>query len=107
MSVRTRIETIRLIEKMERHEAYSKKLGLSEVPKLHGKIVGNEREIRKRGAESRGTRRTRGRGVMNGLVKITMDGLKDVNSVTIRTSQMDLQSGSLSSKDILKAKRLQ
>lgn len=49
MSVRTRIETIRLIEKMGRHEAYSKKLGLSEVPKLHGKIVGNEREIRKRG----------------------------------------------------------
>ena len=36
MSVRTRIETIRLLEKMERHEAYSKKLG-------------NEREIRKRG----------------------------------------------------------
>ena len=49
MSVRTRIETIRLLEKMERHEAYSKKLGLSEVSKLHGKIVGNEREIRKRG----------------------------------------------------------
>ena len=49
MSVRTRIETIRLLEKMERHGAYSKKLGLSEVPKLHGKIVGNEREIRKRG----------------------------------------------------------
>ena len=36
MSVRTRIETIRLIEKMGRHEAYSKKLGLSEVAKLHG-----------------------------------------------------------------------
>ena len=36
MSVRTRIETIRLLEKMERHEAYSKKLGLSEVSKLHG-----------------------------------------------------------------------
>ena len=49
MSVRTRIETIRLLEKMERHEAYSKKLGLSEVSKLHDKIVGNEREIRKRG----------------------------------------------------------
>ena len=29
MSVRTRIETIRLIEKMERHEAYSKKLGIA------------------------------------------------------------------------------
>ena len=49
MSVRTRIETIRLIEKMGRHEAYSKKLGISDVSKLHGKTVGNEREIRKRG----------------------------------------------------------
>ena len=36
MSVKSRIETIRLLEKMERHEAYSKKLGLSEVSKLHG-----------------------------------------------------------------------
>lgn len=49
MSVKSRIETIRLLEKMERHEAYSKKLGISDVSKLHGKIVGNEREIRKRG----------------------------------------------------------
>ena len=45
MSVRTRIETIRLIEKMERHEAYSKKLGLSEVSKLHGEKLRIMNEI--------------------------------------------------------------
>lgn len=36
MSVRTRIDTIRLIEKMERHEAYSKKLGISDTSRFHG-----------------------------------------------------------------------
>ena len=39
MSVRVRIATIRLIEKMEQNEAYSKKLGISDVTKLHGEAV--------------------------------------------------------------------
>lgn len=41
MSVRVRIATIRLIEKMEQNEAYCKTLGLSDASKLHGKKVGN------------------------------------------------------------------
>ena len=40
MSVRTRIETIRLIEKMERHEAYSKRLGISDTSRFHDKEMG-------------------------------------------------------------------
>ena len=39
MSVRNRIETIRLIEKMEQNKAYSKKLGICDVSKLHGESV--------------------------------------------------------------------
>ena len=39
MSVRTRIETIRLIEKMGRHEAYSKKLGLENQSTFCGERI--------------------------------------------------------------------
>lgn len=46
MSVRTRIETIRLLEKMEQHEAYSKKIGLSEVSELHGEVVNKQSRIK-------------------------------------------------------------
>ena len=43
MSVRNRIETIRLIEKMEQNKAYSKKLGICDVSKLHGKSIANDK----------------------------------------------------------------
>lgn len=46
MSVRTRIETIRLLEKMEQHEAYSKKIGLSDVSELHGEVVNIQSRIK-------------------------------------------------------------
>lgn len=49
MSVRVRIATIRLLEKMERDAAYSERLGLSDASKLHSDVVGNERAIRKDG----------------------------------------------------------
>lgn len=49
MSVRVRIATIRLLEKMERDAAYSERLGLSDASKLHGDVVVNDREVRKRG----------------------------------------------------------
>lgn len=39
MSVRNRIETIRLIEKMEQNKAYSRKLGIFDVSKLHGEVI--------------------------------------------------------------------
>lgn len=44
MSVRARIETIRLMEKMEQNKAYCKKLGLGDVSKLHGEVVNKKRD---------------------------------------------------------------
>ena len=44
MSVRVRIATIRLIEKMEHNEAYSEKLGIIDASKLHGEAVDNKRD---------------------------------------------------------------
>lgn len=49
MSVRVRIATIRLLEKMEQNDVYCERLGLSDASKLHGNIVVNNREVRKRG----------------------------------------------------------
>ena len=43
MSVRVRIATIRLLDKMERNSTYCEKLGLSDASKLHGKTVKKER----------------------------------------------------------------
>lgn len=43
MSVRARIAAIRLIEKMERNDAYCAKLGLSDASKLRGEEVGKRR----------------------------------------------------------------
>ena len=44
MSVRVRIATIRLIEKMEQNEAYSEKLGIIDESTLHGEVVNKKRD---------------------------------------------------------------
>ena len=39
MSVRVRIATIRLLEKMEHDDVYSEKLGISDESRFHGGVV--------------------------------------------------------------------
>lgn len=44
MSVRVRIATIRLNEKMERNDAYCKKLGISDASRFNGNVEGKKKE---------------------------------------------------------------